>query len=787
MAYPDDPYAPLPVTPWASWEDSPWASYGQPEPLQPGIGVPAPLLTSSMPQEIEMPPMDVSQPEAQIGFPTSPDEQPAPPVPPDNATDAAFQLGGASVAGYPRLVEPEPEMQPGLGGIPAHLLTDAAQGQAVADQFPPAPQEEGELEFPPDQITEQDRRQSLNDMSGPDFAEFSAEHAEAARASAAGSLIKAEHERAKQAEDDYKIYTDARTTARETRAAVEADAARLAAEEPQTWMESRSGFQKVAAVMAAIIGGLVQGRTGSARNSGMDMINESIQQYGREQATIHANKRQAINDRRGAAQATEQDAEDDYRASVAHQASAWEQTIRMLDAEAGNYDQAGTSAIRIAGAKRHAIAEQQAILAAYEEREIKRMEAAGKSQLEIAKFIQKSEDDARKAAEDAKHHRASERAAQTSAGASYLTAKTGARKADAEIKALEAENTPRSPDHYEATYGKEGRPPHEMTGKEYKAWLDSKNKIADVTRETAQGTVKQAAARLEGTGPGGSPYALGDQEGKPYKNRDGSVFEIKDDKQRQRATEIITSAQNVRRIADLVKIMREDKGGASSTIGSPEYMELQSLASQLDFETFVGYGLGAPSEGDKQLAANVRGGKDITSFIYDPSSGFEAYATGIEEKATAQLRPLGYTGDAIKLKRTEAVQATERNQIQNMDVWSPPELLDESVDPAIRKRAAARAIESADALARQSDPHIIRQLAKENRQRLEAGLIDEKQAEKAQKAFQKVYARRIREATKAGDVDALEALGITQEQRQLGVGGGLDSDKNVIRLLGGAE
>lgn len=749
--------------------------------MQPGLGMPAGLLEQSMPppQEIEMPEMDVSrQPAPFIGFPTNPDEAPLP-------VDLEHELSAPAAYAQPPMPPEPPAMRGGMQsglGIPAHLIDQAIIGSAQEGFAPMPPEPTGEIEFEPDQLTEQDRRQSLESMEGPEFAAFTAEHEEARRQDAAAKMARAATADAQQAEEEFKIFNHSREHARNARAEVETEAAKLAEEKDETWMESRSPVQTIAAYLTAIVGGLVQGRTGG-RNDGLAMIDRENERWTAAQMQKRAQQRQLLGDKRTAANENIQDVEQDFRAESAFRAAGWERTIRTIEAEQQNFDPAGTSAIRLEGVRRDAIAKQQAALAAYEEREIKRMEAEGKSRLEVAKFVQKSRDDERQRAEAERNNKAQNRSAATSAGASWLNAKTGEKKTNAEIKALEVENTPRSPDHYEATYGKEGRPPHEMTGKEYKSWLDSKNKIADVGRETATGVVKQAQARLEGTGPGGSPYALGDQEGKSYKNKDGSTFEIKDDKQRQRATEVITTAQNVRRIADLVKIMREDKGGASSTIGSPEYQELQSLASQLDFETFVGYGLGAPSEGDKQLAANVRGGKDIASFVHDPSSGFEAYAQGIEEKATAQLRPLGYTGDPIKLKRTEAVQATERNQIQNMDVWSPPELLDASVDPEIRKRAAARAVESADALAKQSEPHLIRQFARENKGRLEAGLLDEKQAEKAHKTLRKVYGRRYRDAMRARDEDTLKALGVTPALSQRMLSEGLTEEQFVELLI----
>ncbi len=191
-------------------------------------------------------------------------------------------------------------------------------------------------------------------------------------------------------------------------------------------------------------------------------------------------------------------------------------------------------------------------------------------------------------------------------------------------------------------------------------------------------------------------------------------------------------------MADLVQIIRDKNGGASSIVSGPEYQELQSLASQTDFETFKAFGLGAPSEGDKGLAEGVRGGVNIASFIKDPSVGFEAYARGLEAKLNTEATGLGLD-KPIKFERVEAVKAKERSQFQNLDVYDPPTLFDKSVDIEIRKRDAVRAIETIPALARQSDADQIVRMAKSNADRFEHGLITRAQANGAQKELRRAY------------------------------------------------
>src|SRR5690606_10194636 len=86
--------------------------------------------------------------------------------------------------------------------------------------------------------------------------------------------------------------------------------------------------------------------------------------------------------------------------------------------------------------------------------------------------------------------------------------------------------------------------------------------------EEDQLKVAQARATLAKTqgeaagatgGPGGNPFAIGDAEGNPYKNRDGAIFTVKDDTRRMRVNELNVAAHNIRRMADLVQLMKEDE------------------------------------------------------------------------------------------------------------------------------------------------------------------------------------------------------------------------------------
>jgi hypothetical protein len=699
--------------------------YGLPGSLSP---IPSPVPQPPPPQKLgpgSLPPLpgpdNFEVPLATMSMPT--------PMPPE-----ADAVSGAG----PVPIQPEMLFQPETA-MPSAVPDDEIQMDGQTDQDPGARMGRmvaSEQLFEPRDAFETDGER-LGTLSDVELQQEVAQSAEAKRRQGAADLLVAAHAEAKQAESDLQIFRQSREDAAQARAEVETEAKALAEEhaKPGDWYDEGGIGRTVGAMIAAALGGLVQHLNGG-RNIGLEAVETKINRFLQAKQADLAQRRALINDKRQSVQAQAQDAEATFRESAAIRAASWERAIRLIDAEQQNYDPKGTTALRLEVVKREAIGRQQKALIEYEEATAKRMEAQGKTQLEIAKYLETQ----RKNTADIENDKIRARADQTRAGADYLRAKTDAKKAQNETQLL-------SPDYFAATYPGNDKPPHEMTRKQYADWVELSAKgpqaKAEALKAQSEGVVKAGAARLEGTGPGGSPYALGDQEGNPLVNKDGKVFEIKDDKQRQRATDIITAAQNVRRIADLVKIMRADTGGASSTVGSDEYQQLQSLASQIDFETFVGYGLGAPSEGDKALAENVRGGKDITSFIHDSSAGFEAYAKGLEEKATAQLRPLGYNGPAIKLKSIEAAQAIERSQKDNLDAWNSPLIENESVDPAIRKRAAKAAIESADALSKQAEPGVLKRLAIENQQRLAAGLIDKKEAEKAQKAFRREWKRKI--------------------------------------------
>ena len=755
---------------WQSLSDEPYELPPLSIASTEGVPAPGPITTPQYPPEIEMP-VDVVRP-AEIEMPVD-----------DFAAERAAAQQSAPVPVPVQPVETQPTLgglQPGLSipistidalaplpvpagvtesapPIPAPGEAQATVGQASAVPMPAVDAISSVDAKPPtgtqlDRIehtggyaqalsrepTEDEQADALAWMAQKDpeaYIRLKAKQTQAIEMERAAGKERIAAEEARRAAEDNRRHQERYAKAQKRADELDDDARRLASEEidPGRWWHDASTGKTITGIIIAALGGLTQHLNGG-RNLGLEAINRAVDRDIAAQVENLNNRRANLQTRRGLVADLFERTGDLQRAEETARIAGRVHALNLYEAQMHRFELGGMRRFQIA----EDIAKQKAELALMNaknaEVDMKRQEAQEKADREKAELEEKI-----------RHNKAQEAADRTRAGADWLRAKSQAEKDAAEAAAMKAENEVMPVEALQRMFP---NAPAEAFNigptslKKFKGHLDTFGKAGDIAKSAAEATTKQAQARLEGSGPSGSPYAVADQEGNALVQKDGkTVFEIKDDTQRRRAMDIQEAAQNIRRIADLVKIMRADSGGASSTVGSPEYQELQSLESQVDFETYVGYGLGAPSAGDKGMAAAIRGGKDIASFIHDPSSGFEAYAKGIEEKATVALRKLGYTGDAIKLKRVEPAQALERTKVQNSDVWSS-ELIN-SPDEKVRSRAAQRAVDSADAFSRQLDPPWIKYVASDARDRRDKGIFTEEQYEKVMKSLRRQWKRTI--------------------------------------------
>lgn len=409
------------------------------------------------------------------------------------------------------------------------------------------------------------------------------------------------------------------------RIAVRADAQKLAQDlatgvKANSW-DGFKGGRMVANVISAIAGGLVAPYHGG-RNSGLELINDAVNRYV-ETEKFNLNQRQEmLTSRRSLLGELTAANNDQLRSEETLRLALHELAINELKAKAAGLDPRGSAVQRIALAIQGARAQQEALAVKADERLFNR---------------KKDLFDMRIRQETLQEQRAGRAAG---AKAERDRAAFAERQLEAQMR-----REGFAPD------GKGGWTPLAAAGPDLETQVKEANlglikeRTAKVRAERVQ---QETKTRAEGSAAGGSPYTFGDQRGQPFRQKDGRLFEVTDDTRRKEIGRLNVSAQNVRRLVDLMKRMRESGGGASKWLGTPEYQTAVSLAQILDFDTLKNFGLGAPTGRDVELVHAARGGKDITSFIYDPGPGLESLANQAQSKLDSEMRGAGYDGPRVE-------------------------------------------------------------------------------------------------------------------------------------------
>lgn len=313
-----------------------------PATLQPGIGIPTTALDAAAADATEPPPFG-PQPIGAAPWPAAPPPEP-PPAPP---LPSQLPLPSA-VAGPPLPPPPPGGLAPGVAGPPPATMRDLP-GLSITTEPPPtyseqlAQQYAGRvLDIPDDNARltawqalspEERARQEIiwqqrkeNELATRQLEE-SARNVQAARDNLAAM------QRA-----------DAATKAQMDQ--VQADVQRIAATKVDP-TGGLSGGQKIAGALGAIIGGLVQGRTGAARNAGADALDNLINRGIEAQKADLANQMQGALSRRGLLSEEYARHGDMFRAQETLRIAAYQHALDQLATQAQLYDPRGTTAIRI--------------------------------------------------------------------------------------------------------------------------------------------------------------------------------------------------------------------------------------------------------------------------------------------------------------------------------------------------------------------------------------------------------------------------------------------------------
>lgn len=114
---------------------------------------------------------------------------------------------------------------------------------------------------------------------------------------------------------------------------------------PENWWSTRSGGQKFAAVLAAVVGGLVAGKTGGP-NTGLDMIMKFIDRdIEAQKANLYA-KQQGLQNRKGVLAEAYAMSGDEFRAEEVARAASYQRAIQELQTRAQQFDPKGAQALK---------------------------------------------------------------------------------------------------------------------------------------------------------------------------------------------------------------------------------------------------------------------------------------------------------------------------------------------------------------------------------------------------------------------------------------------------------
>lgn len=242
--------------------------------LQPGLGVPAAAL------DINVPPTQTVGPPPE-GAPLPPPGDIAAPVPPPPPY-------GAAPAGPPPGPIPfGPQPVPGVAQLPGIQVSSAGEQPLPpvpsfvrpGDPDSPLPSARADVQQDPFAgMADEQARHYVESATPQQLVDLQRGIETQRRTSLALQQAQIDENNLRQlrADQDARAKADAASQVKTDQIVVDAQKLATTKIDPDRWMSTRTGGQRLAGFIAAVVGGLVQGKTGSARNIGMDMIQQHI-------------------------------------------------------------------------------------------------------------------------------------------------------------------------------------------------------------------------------------------------------------------------------------------------------------------------------------------------------------------------------------------------------------------------------------------------------------------------------------------------------------------------------
>jgi hypothetical protein len=522
--------------------------------------------------------------------PLPPDEAALPPVQPLPPIDALTGAGGMPPVGA-------------LGGDPyaATLTPEQHYRQAVAALQGGSPfDEQGNVRFSNDA----EAQRYINDLAlrdAPAAAQYGAQLEDIRLKRYLAQQAKNENANWEQQQANIRMRNQALADAQRKTDALLADAQRIA----DTKIDPTGGLStggKIAGVLAAVIGGLVQGRTGSAHNAGLEALTDTINRSIDAQKATLANQLTGIGIRRGALADEYARHGDEYLAAETMRVAAFKHADDLLALEQQKYTPRGMTFLKIAGLRAGITGQIQAAIDARHSKDV-----------ELSLKIQNAERELLIANETGRHNRATE-------------AKDWA-QLDIERNKAKAKDEVYAPDVL-------GRilppgvplPPVPMSIKEYGQWAESADKGQQFVNQSRSNThaVPSVTVIDPKTGQAsefiakGTPEEIGKLKGK------------------------VSATTKIVNLID--EAVRKRTGWASDVGNSDEKQQLDAIWGQAKIEAKNAADLGQITTSDVELIKGMLG-TDNPSKLRNPVPGMIEARALLLQGLNTDLQSKGYPKD----------------------------------------------------------------------------------------------------------------------------------------------
>lgn len=473
-------------------------------------------------------------------------------------------------------------------------------------------------------------------------------------------------------ERSIQIREQARAKALADRAQIEQDARSLADGTPfGNWWASRSTGQKVSNYIAAIFGGLMQGSTGG-RNSAIDLMMKA--------ADDDANQKwKSLEMRRQMSGEALNDADAEYKFKETQRAASRQQMIAALEAQMAGFDPQGKAA-QDAGA---AIG---ALRAADEAARQKGIADAQKQWLEAYKA------DSERMQAEAQMKNALSLEAQRAAKARGAGGGGGAGAAGATAGwgLKDTHDSKEWADRFGLTDDeRKTLPAGEMTGKGWKDWLDTQQKLGNMRAEDA----RKANQRLEYDnkkralyiGFDGQPLYVYNPDGSVQRDQYGDPVQILANTEaegKEMREQIKNSVAAIRLLYEAKAIRDRANAGDVKMPWTTANQQLKGIRDKIVIRLKAGT-QGMSSDSDMNKIAQAAGVADLLSLLNQDAAldqGIRMLKDGLNSDLHEQFN---YNGPSIDVPNPHAGNAPKKNE--TADVLSGKGDTSESVGESIKR------------------------------------------------------------------------------------------------------